>query len=180
MSEGPARAGAARSEVAALRERIKSEYEACFAALNAPAITAPHKVITQRINQHWENIAGYQEQLVEVVGANAATIITGEALASASPEGRTGSDKTRAEIVEMMNRMKYLATSAYQSCIALCTASPDPGTTQATLKSYFKDVVGIQQQLSILVGPTAAQDIMFEAMEGLESPLLEELRSVAL
>ena len=53
-----------KSEVSQLRERIQREYESAHYAMNAPAITAPHKFITSRM----ENLQHAHEQLQAIVG----------------------------------------------------------------------------------------------------------------
>jgi len=70
------------SEVARLRREISLSYQACLRALEAPAITAPHSFITARM----EKISDCQEQLVSLVGADAATSITAQAMKEAGEE----------------------------------------------------------------------------------------------
>ena len=53
-----------KTEVSQLRERIQREYESAHYAMNAPAITAPHKFITSRM----ENLQHAHEQLQAIVG----------------------------------------------------------------------------------------------------------------
>jgi hypothetical protein len=68
-----------QSEVARLRQEITLSYQACLRALESPGITAPHSFITVRM----EKISDCQDQLIDLVGANAATRITAQALCEA-------------------------------------------------------------------------------------------------
>ncbi len=71
-----------QSEIARLRREIMLSYQACLRALDSPAITAPHSFITARM----EKMSDCQEQLVGLVGADAATRITAQAMKEASEE----------------------------------------------------------------------------------------------
>ncbi len=75
-----ARIDSNRSEVARLRNRIMLEYQAAMRAMHDPAIVAPHRFITQRM----EAISDLEEQLVLFVGAQNATRLTWEALEEGS------------------------------------------------------------------------------------------------
>jgi hypothetical protein len=83
-----------KSEVARLRREISLSYQACLRALNSPAITAPHSFITARM----EKISDCQEQLVSLVGADAATRITAQAMKETGEENVevTGKDASKA------------------------------------------------------------------------------------
>jgi len=70
------------SEVARLRREIALSYQACLRVFESPAITTPHSFITARM----EKIAKFQEQLVDLVGADAATRITAQAISEAAEE----------------------------------------------------------------------------------------------
>ena len=70
------------SEVARLRREIALSYQACLRVFESPSITAPHSFITARM----EKIAECQEQLVDLVGADAATRITAQAISEAAEE----------------------------------------------------------------------------------------------
>ena len=65
-----------RSEVARIRQQIILEIQACERVFHELAIIAPHQFITKRL----EAISDYQAQLVPIVGAEAATKITFEAM----------------------------------------------------------------------------------------------------
>lgn len=68
-----------KSEVARLRREIALSYQACLSVFESPGITAPHAFITAKM----EKIAEYQEQLIDIVGSDAATRITVEAMRKA-------------------------------------------------------------------------------------------------
>ena len=70
------------SEVARLRREIVLSYQACLSVFESPSITAPHAFITAKM----EKIAECQEQLIDIVGADAATSITVEAMRKADEE----------------------------------------------------------------------------------------------
>jgi hypothetical protein len=72
-----------KSEVARLQREIALSYQACLSVFEAPGITAPHAFITAKM----EKIAECQEQLIDIVGSDAATRITAEALREAGEEG---------------------------------------------------------------------------------------------
>jgi len=71
------------SEVARLRREITLSYQACLNVFESPCVTAPHSFITARM----ERISDCQAQLVDLVGADAATRITAQALCEADEEG---------------------------------------------------------------------------------------------
>jgi len=71
-----------KSEVARLRREITLSYQACLSVFESPGITASHAFITAKM----EKIAGCQERLVDIVGADAATRITAQALRDACEE----------------------------------------------------------------------------------------------
>src|SRR5579884_2232780 len=71
-----------QSEVACLRREIMLSYQACPRVLDSPTITAPHSFITARM----EKMSDCQEQLVSLVGADAATRITAQAMKEAGEE----------------------------------------------------------------------------------------------
>jgi hypothetical protein len=56
-----------KHDVARLRQRIALEYEAAMRGPTSLTITAPHKFITARIEEH---IAGYHEKLQALVFIN--------------------------------------------------------------------------------------------------------------
>ena len=70
------------SEVARLRREIALSYQACLRVFESPSVTAPHSFITARM----ERISDCQTQLVDLVGADAATRITAQALCEAGQE----------------------------------------------------------------------------------------------
>ena len=70
------------SEVARLRREIVLSYQACLSVFESPSITAPHAFITAKM----EKIAECQERLVDIVGADAATRITTEAMRKTGEE----------------------------------------------------------------------------------------------
>lgn len=70
------------SEVARLRQEIMLSYQACLRVFESPSITAPHDFITARM----ERISDCQVHLVDLVGADAATRITAQALCEAGEE----------------------------------------------------------------------------------------------
>jgi hypothetical protein len=70
------------SEVARLRREITLSYQACLSVFASPSITAPHSFITARM----ERISDCQTRLVDLVGADAATRITAQALCEADEE----------------------------------------------------------------------------------------------
>ena len=59
-----------------------SSYQACLSVFESPSITAPHAFITAKM----EKIAECQERLVDIVGADAATRITTEAMRKTGEE----------------------------------------------------------------------------------------------
>ncbi len=68
-----------RSDVAQLRQQIAREREAMTNALSGYAITARHDVITNRYNQ----LGHYHEQLIALLGEQAAIAVVIEALEQA-------------------------------------------------------------------------------------------------
>jgi hypothetical protein len=155
------------SEVARLRQEITLSYQSCLSVFESPGITAPHSFITARM----EKISDCQEQLVNLVGSDAATRITAQAISEAAQEGseETGKDTGKATMTIMertreITRLKVQVASSFHACIQLC-ASSSTAAHQAALKSYLKDLVGYQKELTALAGADEAMHMMFEAME---------------
>jgi hypothetical protein len=71
-----------QSEIARLRQEIMLSYQACLRVFEVPNITAPHSFITARM----EKISDCQAQLVDLVGADAATLITVQAIGEVAEE----------------------------------------------------------------------------------------------
>ncbi len=76
------------SEVARLRREIALSYQACLRLFESPGITAPHSFITARM----EKISECQARLVDLVGADAATRVTTQAISEAAKEDREEGD----------------------------------------------------------------------------------------
>jgi regulator of replication initiation timing len=159
------------SEVARLRLEITLFYQACLSVFESPGITAPHAFITARM----EKISDCQAQLISLVGSDAATRITAQAMDEAGEEGPEMTDKdTRKATMTIMERareitrLKEQVASSFHACMQLYTSS---GTVahQAALKSHLKDMVGYQKELTTLAGANEAMLMMFEAMEGGEN-----------
>ena len=77
------------SEVARLQQEITLSYQACLSVFESPGITAPHAFITARM----EKISDCQEQLVSLVGSDAATRITAQAISEAAEEDVKATEK---------------------------------------------------------------------------------------
>jgi len=157
------------SEVARLQREIALSYRACLHALESPGITTPHAFITAQM----ERISDCQAQLIDLVGADAATRITAQALCESGEqdaevtgeEDRSKRTMTIMERTHEITKIKTQVASSFHACMQLCT-SAGAATHQATLKSYLKDLVGYQKELTILTGADEAMRMMFEAMEG--------------